>query len=400
ANLILPAQGWSEKSGTVTNSERRISRQRRVMPSPGQAKPDWWIICQVANKMGFGHAFDYRHEGEIFKEYANMTCLKNETGQRDLNLKGLTQLSDKAYANMSPQQWPVLDYQNELVHQRLFEKGQFFTPSQKANFVAISHQTPKSAQDEGLPLLLNTGRARDHWHTMTRTGLSVSLTEHALEPYCEINPQTAHTYGLENDDLAWLSNAQGQCLVRVKITSKQAAQQVFMPIHWNSQTASQADVCQLIRAHTDAYSGQPEFKHTPIRIEKYAYQSHGMVLSPHPIQLDGVDYWVKQKVAGGYLYQFASGLTTAQLALHMKALLWPNERDGCLLEMTVDNQYQQFAQVHEQQLKHWLIVQDTSIALNRERIKSQLNQVWDEQEFFEFAQQQLALQTQQNTCVI
>ncbi|GAM60698.1 assimilatory nitrate reductase large subunit [Vibrio ishigakensis] len=99
ADLLLPAQGWSEKSGTVTNSERRISRQRRVLPSPGMAKPDWWIVSQVGQRMGFGEAFDYLHEGEIFREYAKLTTLENSNGERDLNLIGLTQLDDQATAS-------------------------------------------------------------------------------------------------------------------------------------------------------------------------------------------------------------------------------------------------------------------------------------------------------------
>lgn len=124
ADVVLPAQGWSEKSGTVTNSERRISRQRRVLPSPGEAKPDWWILKEVAQKMGFKEQFDYRHEGEIFKEYCEMTALGNETGKaRDLCLIGLTQLDEKGYGELTPQQWPVLEYQPEIIEQRMFTDG-------------------------------------------------------------------------------------------------------------------------------------------------------------------------------------------------------------------------------------------------------------------------------------
>ncbi|GAM74882.1 assimilatory nitrate reductase large subunit [Vibrio ishigakensis] len=218
ADLLLPAQGWSEKSGTVTNSERRISRQRRVLPSPGMAKPDWWIVSQVGQRMGFGEAFDYLHEGEIFREYAKLTTLENSNGERDLNLIGLTQLDDQGYSKLSPQQWPVLEVQQELTNQRFFSDGSFFTQDKKANFIAVSHSEPISQASEAFPLLLNSGRTRDHWHTMTRTGLSARLAEHQAEPFVLIHPQTAKEYGVESNQIVAVSNEQGKCLVRAQIS--------------------------------------------------------------------------------------------------------------------------------------------------------------------------------------
>ncbi|HEY5716791.1 MAG TPA: molybdopterin-dependent oxidoreductase, partial [Psychromonas sp.] len=155
ANVLLPAQGWSEKSGTVTNSERRISRQRRLLPTPGEGKADWWIISQVAQKMGFQNAFDYRHEGQIFDEYVKMTTLDNAEGQsRALNLIGLADLTPQAYNNLPPQQWPVTEYQSKVVQQRLFGDKRFFTANGKAQFIAVAHQAPLSLSTKNYPFIL------------------------------------------------------------------------------------------------------------------------------------------------------------------------------------------------------------------------------------------------------
>ncbi len=175
ADVLLPAQGWSEKSGTVTNSERRMSRQRRLLPSPGMAKPDWWIVSKVAQKMGFLDAFDYLHEGEIFQEYVGLTTIDQDQSPRAFNLSGLVSMDEVQYAKMTPQQWPVAKYQFEATQNRFFADNQFFTPTKKAQFVAVRHCKQIVETNTDFPLELNTGRARDQWHTMTRTGLSASL---------------------------------------------------------------------------------------------------------------------------------------------------------------------------------------------------------------------------------
>ncbi|MGY3570393.1 molybdopterin oxidoreductase family protein [Vibrio paucivorans] len=321
ADLVLPAQGWSEKSGTVTNSERRISRQRRVLPSPGQAKADWWVISQVAQKMGFGHAFDYIHEGEIFSEYARLTTIGNAHGERDLNLIGLTQLDDRGYSELTPQQWPVQSMQSQPVEQRFFSDGRFFTPDGKARFVAVKHNDPRSQCKSAVPLLLNSGRTRDHWHTMTRTGLSAQLGSHAPEPYVTVHPATAERYRIQPDDVVAICNSQGEVLARCRISDEVSPQQVFMPIHWNSVTAKNSKPCSLIIPNTDIASGQPEFKHTPVNIRPIRFNSSGLVVSKQVLECSAYEYWVRQKVEGGYLYRIESMLTQSELSLSLQALV-------------------------------------------------------------------------------
>ncbi|MDV7104003.1 nitrate reductase [Vibrio sp. TH_r3] len=354
ADMVLPAQGWSEKSGTVTNSERRISRQRRLMPSPGLAKPDWWIISQVAKKMGFTQAFDYRHEGEIFREYAQLTTQDNHNGERDLNLIGLTQLDDKGYSQLSPQQWPVTSLQDDIVDQRMFTDGQFFTANKRANFVAVEHQLPKSDTSETYPLLLNTGRSRDHWHTMTRTGLSARLAEHKPEPFMLIHPTIAKRFTIDQGQIAKVMNAQGECQARVEISDEVSSEQVFVAIHWNNLTAKNSKPCDLIAPHTDAFSGQPEFKHTPVTLAACHYQSRAIFLTKQPLDLNECDYWSRQKVAGGYLYRIESALSVYQLTQILKQKFIGNSEK--LLTVETGTQHR-LATIKQDQLSQLAIVQ-------------------------------------------
>ncbi len=334
ADVVLPAQGWSEKSGTVTNSERRISRQRRILPSPGEAKPDWWILKEVAQKMGFNEQFDYRHEGEIFKEYSEMTALGNATGKaRDLCLIGLTKLDEKGYGDLTPQQWPVLEYQPEIIEQRMFTNGEFFTESGKAQFIAVEHDKPIADTSVEFPLIMNTGRIRDQWHTMSRTGLAAGLGEHTPEPFVAMHPDTVAALGLEEfgldefgldafnhttiNPVVKVRSAQGECQARLVVTKEMRREQVFMPIHWNAPTAKDSKPCDLILPHTDAASGQPEFKHTPVVVEPCGYRSEAALVSDKVMDCSGFDYWVRQRVEGGFLYRISSSKNPMELVIQL-----------------------------------------------------------------------------------
>ncbi|MEZ8722740.1 molybdopterin oxidoreductase family protein [Vibrio pomeroyi] len=329
ADVVLPAQGWSEKSGTVTNSERRISRQRRVLPSPGEAKPDWWILKEVAQRMGFKEQFDYRHEGEIFKEYCEMTALDNETGKaRDLCLIGLTQLDEKGYGELTPQQWPVLEYQPEIIEQRMFTNGEFYTESGKAQFIAVEHDKPIADTSVEFPLIMNTGRIRDQWHTMSRTGLAAGLGEHTPEPFVAMHPDTVAELGLDEfgldafnhatiNPVVKVRSAQGECQARLVVTKEMRREQVFMPIHWNAPTAKDSKPCDLILPHTDAASGQPEFKHTPVVVEPCGYRSEAALVSDKVMDCSGFDYWVRQRVEGGFLYRISSSKNPMELVIQL-----------------------------------------------------------------------------------
>ena len=186
ADVLLPATGWGEKDGTVTNSERRISRQRGFLPHPGEAKPDWWIISQVAARMGWADAFAYQSPADIFAEHAALSAFEND-GSRAFDIGAL---ADADYDTLPPTQWPAKASPANGTA-RLFAEGGFPTSDTRARFVAVQAEGPATSTSAEYPFILNTGRIRDQWHTMTRTGLVPRLSSHIAEPFVAINPTDA-----------------------------------------------------------------------------------------------------------------------------------------------------------------------------------------------------------------
>jgi assimilatory nitrate reductase catalytic subunit len=320
AKVLLPAAGWGEKSGTVTNSERRISRQRQALPTLGEARPDWWIISQVAQRMGFVDAFGYRSEADIFREYVALTAYGNG-GSRDLDLSYYEGLSDAEYQWMPPRQWPIRkDADIGRSAKRLFGGGVFFTPTGRANFVAVSYRPPKAAVDSEYPLVLNTGRIRDQWHSMTRTGLSARLGGHMPEPFMNICALDAARYHLKDGELADVSSRWGSIRVRVQIIDHCRQGQIFIPMHWGDVFASNARVCALVGANLDPISGQPENKFTPVKVIPWKGKSEAvLVVREKPLQLD-CDYWAARRIDGGTLYYIASRRSPAELDVYLQSL--------------------------------------------------------------------------------
>ncbi len=277
AHVRLPAAAWGEKDGTVTNSERRISRQRAFLPPAGEARPDWWILTQVARRLGYAEAFPYEGPGAIFREHAALSA-QASAGTRAFDLAGLVDLSDAPYAALPPRQWPVTA---ERPHgtARMFADGRFFTPSGRARFVAITPRAPAHATDGEYPLALNTGRVRDHWHTLTRTGLSARLSAHTVEPYVELHPSDAASAAVDDGALARVVSRWGEATARVRISDAVRAGCVFVPMHWNDQFSSAGCIDRVVNPATDPVSGEPEFKHTPVRVTPLACAWHGFLLS-------------------------------------------------------------------------------------------------------------------------
>ncbi|MGJ8522820.1 Nitrate reductase [Carnimonas sp. R-84981] len=265
AHICLPALGWGEKNGTVTNSTRTVSRQRSFLPAPGEAKPDWWIISQVAQRLGFAEAFDYQHPAEIFREHAQLSGFENH-GQRAFDISGLAQLSNAQWDAMAPIQWPVNDRHPQGTT-RLFTDGKFYHPDGKARLVAIAPRLPINRPSNAYPLIMNTGRIRDQWHTMTRTGKSARLMQHCSEPFAQFHPDDCPT--AQAGDLLRVSSTHGWLLLRAQPDPQQPRGSLFVPMHWNSQFSQQARVDALIEAHTDPLSGQPESKQMPVRIQRW-----------------------------------------------------------------------------------------------------------------------------------
>ena len=318
AQVLLPALAWGEKDGTVTNSERRISRQRAFLPVVGEARPDWWIVSQVGQRMGYA-GFDYRSPLQVFAEHAALSGFENG-GTRDFDISGLAELSPTEYDDLQPVQWPVRSADGKGTA-RLFAGGGFYTANRRARFVPVAPRPPGTAPDPDYPLVLNTGRVRDQWHTMTRTGKSPRLSGHVAEPYAELHPADAERLGLQDGELVTLSSRWGEALLRLVVSEGQQCGQVFAPMHWNDQFASAARVDSLVNAVTDPVSGQPEFKHTPVRVAPYRPAWHGFVLSRRALAPRHATYWTRTRRQGLWHYELAGEQAPADWAAYARELL-------------------------------------------------------------------------------
>ena len=304
AHLVLPAAAWGEKDGTVTNSERRISRQRPFLPLPGEAKPDWWIVSQVGQRLGFADAFAYRSSADVFREHAKLSMFENG-GTRDFDIGALALLSDEAFDALDPVLWPAPA--TRAGTERFFAQGGFFTPDRKAKMIAPEMPRPQAETSDALPFRLNTGRVRDQWHTMTRSGLSPRLAKHLSEPFVEVHPDDAIAVGLSHDGFARLHSRYGACVLKVRVSEGQQCGSLFAPIHWSDETAAMARVGELVMPATDPFSGQPEAKATPVAIAPVDYKYRGFVLTRSPLALPSHTWWSRVTVGRGVGYLLASG---------------------------------------------------------------------------------------------
>ncbi|MFA7586160.1 MAG: molybdopterin-dependent oxidoreductase [Novosphingobium sp.] len=309
AHVRLPALGWGEKDGTVTSSERRISRQRRLLAAPGEARADWAILCDLAGRMGWGHAFAHDRPATIFREYAAMTGLAARHG-RAFDLRGLADLSDHGYQELEPVLWGGAHPLAE----------RFGFPDGKARLVAVD-RPPAASVDPQFPLRLNTGRYRDQWHTMTRTGLSPTLSQHRREALLEIHPEDGAWHGLEQDGLARVTTAAGAALFRVSYNEGQQQGDLFVPMHWTDAMAGEARANRLALADVDPVSGQPGFKNTPARVEAVQPEWRAFLVCRQAPSLPPLLWWSRSRVAGGWLYELAG-----EGAVDADRLLPPGER--------------------------------------------------------------------------
>ncbi len=267
AHVRLPAAAWGEKDGTVTNSERVVSRQRAFMALPGEAKPDWWIIARVGQRMGWKSAFAYDRPADIWREHCRLSTYEND-GARRFALPGHAARGNAGYDAMPPFRWDEAP----------FADGRFPTPDGRARMVSVV-QKPVAGALDAWPMTLNTGRYRDHWHTMTRTGLSPKLARHREEPLVEIHPDDALRLGIADGGLARVATPQGDSLYRAQVAPTQRPGELFVPIHWTDRTSTGGRSGRLPRPLTDPVSGQPGFKATPARITAVATGWRGFLIA-------------------------------------------------------------------------------------------------------------------------
>ncbi len=298
ADILLPAEEWSEKNGTVTNSERRISRQRKFRDPPGQAKPDWWALSQVAKKLGFERHFNYDNAHQVFIEHCKLSGFEN-SGSRAFDISGLSGIDKCEYDALSPLQWPInSDYPNG--RKRMFEGGEFFTPNKRAKFIFNDAVLAKGVSDES-GFTLNTGRLRDQWHTMTRTGQAPSLTAHDDLPIVQINYVDADANHIKSNQLVRLSNEYGDFIGAAKLCDDVKPGELFCAIHWSERFATSSVITSVISSDVDPVSGQPEFKASKVDLDLFGCDNWARVASIHAIKKGNFEYWAQTKTKRGYI---------------------------------------------------------------------------------------------------
>ncbi|MEN3746540.1 molybdopterin-dependent oxidoreductase [Sphingomonas sp. HF-S3] len=301
AHVKLPAAGWGEKDGTVTNSERTISRQRRLFDLPGEAKPDWWIIKEVGRRMGWVGEFAYSRPADIYREHARLSTYGND-GARLFDIGHHSAIGNADYDAMGPLRWG----------EKPFADGRFPTPNGRARLVPVMQMT-LAAPLAKWPLTLNTGRYRDQWHSMTRTGLSPKLGTHRREPLVEIHPEDAAPRGIGEGDLARISTPQGESVFRATLNTDQRRGEIFTPIHWTDRQSTGGRTGLLPRPLVDPHSGQPGFKSTPAaacRVE-IAWRAF-LVSREEPGSIDAL-WATRVRVANGWLVELAGEGDPARL---------------------------------------------------------------------------------------
>ena len=262
ADVLLPASSWGEKAGTVTNSERRISRVRAAVPAPGAARADWWIAGEVARrlapKLGASPApFALSGVETIFEEHRSLTV------GRDLDIGGI----DYALLDArGPQQWP---FPSGALHgqARRYENGVFATVDGCARFHAFDYHPVAEPINARHPMRLITGRLRDQWHGMSRTGRVGQLFEHAPEPALTMHPADAARRSLRAGDFVRLSSRRGERVLMLNVSEDVASGTVFVPMHWSGQFLGGGGVNDTTLSAVDKYSNQPELKHAAVRVD-------------------------------------------------------------------------------------------------------------------------------------
>ncbi|MEA3482541.1 MAG: molybdopterin-dependent oxidoreductase [Pseudomonadota bacterium] len=272
ADVLLPAAGWGEKQGMVTNSERRLSRQRQFQTPPGEAKPDWWAISQVGQALcaleKTRNGFAFTSERAVFREYAVMTGM-NADSPLKLDLSQYENLTEQEYEEWVPTQWGG---------ERPFADGVYSHPDGKARFVVTSESQMRLERTKGW--WLNTGRQRDQWHTMTRTGHIAHLAASELEPTVYMNTLSATQNRLKAGQLIKLFQPTSNTGIYAKVAIDEGLgfQELFMSMHWAGRYGGESSVNAIVNSVKDPISGQPAFKSSYVEVQDAAVKTYGMFI--------------------------------------------------------------------------------------------------------------------------
>nr|WP_199295592.1 nitrate reductase [Cyanobacterium aponinum] len=262
AHLVLPATQWSEKAGTMTNSERVVTYSPAFNNyAPTQAKADWEIFAEVGKRLGFEQYFSFKDSAQVYQEFVKTTR------DRPCDMSGL---SHELLAKYGPIQWPFplqSDPENRY-GRRLYTDLHFHTEDGRAKFAAFHSRGLAEPPNPDYPLVLTVGRLYGHWHTMTRTGRIDKIVKMHPEPFLEIHPKDARKYELEDGELVRVVSVRGEAKFKVKITSAIAPSTVFAPMHWGFLWAENAEANSLTHPHSCPISKQPELKACAVNLVK------------------------------------------------------------------------------------------------------------------------------------
>ncbi|MBC7398941.1 MAG: molybdopterin-dependent oxidoreductase [Mucilaginibacter sp.] len=260
ADVILPAAAWAEKEGTMTNSERRISYLNKVIDAPGEALPDAEIICRFAKKMGF-NGFDFENPAAIYAEHAKLTAKTN------IDISGL---SYEILKERKTVQWPYKKKSPPQGTQRLFTDKKFYTPSQKAIIHPVADTLTSERPDADFPFILTTGRIRDQWHTMSKTGKVNKLNQHYQQSFLEIHPADAEQLKISDGDVTVITSKRGSVQVKAKISAQIKQGVVFLPMHWGKILGNDLNRANnLTSDKVDPISKEPDFKFCAVNVAKF-----------------------------------------------------------------------------------------------------------------------------------
>ncbi|MBI3883967.1 MAG: molybdopterin-dependent oxidoreductase, partial [Sphingobacteriales bacterium] len=260
ADVVLPAAAWIEKEGTMTNAERRISYLSKGMEAPGEAMADAEIICKFAQKMGY-HGFDFKNASEIYDEHCRLTEGTN------IDISGLSYdiLKEKRAV-----QWPYVKGEKGMGTARLFADKKFYTPSQKAIIHAVPDENQSELLTKDFPLVLTTGRIRDQWHTMSKTGKVSKLNQHYANSFLEIHPDDAAERNIKDNDLVEILNGRGDVRVKARFSTDIKKGVVFLPMHWGKVLSSDLNRANnLTNNLVDPVSKEPDFKFAAVQVQLY-----------------------------------------------------------------------------------------------------------------------------------
>jgi ferredoxin-nitrate reductase len=285
ADVVLPAATWAEKEGTMTNAERRIALLNKIVDAPGESLPDAEILCRFANKMGFD-GFDFENFSEIYAEHCRITTDTNI----DISGLGYEILKEKRSV-----QWPykVRSRKSEAGSQnnqaqsgedylgtpRLFTDKIFYTPSKKAIIHAVDDENQSQPTTNDLPLVLTTGRIRDQWHTMTKTGKVSRLKQHIANAFLEIHPDDAGARDIEENDLVDVTNGRGNVRVKAKLSTDIKKGVVFLPMHWGKILDNDLNRANNLTSNlVDPISKEPDFKFSAVQVKRYQKPKQKIVI--------------------------------------------------------------------------------------------------------------------------